>query len=199
MSVNPFLTEEQKRKVESVRVGVAGAGGLGSNCAAHLVRSGVRHLVLADGDVVSESNLNRQFFFADQVGRRKVDALAENLRRITPGLVLETFAGKIVPENAGEVFGGCEIVVEAFDAVSEKGFFVSRMLEMGKTVVAASGVAGWGETNRMGVRNLGQKLYLCGDFVTEVSDKNPPVSPRVGMVAAMQANVVMAVILGVEF
>ena len=54
------------------RVGIAGAGGLGSNCAAHLVRAGMKKLVIADFDVVNESNLNRQFFFRNQLGQKKV-------------------------------------------------------------------------------------------------------------------------------
>ena len=52
-------------------VGIAGAGGLGSNVAPALVRSGVGKLIIADYDTVSESNLNRQFYFANQIGRPK--------------------------------------------------------------------------------------------------------------------------------
>jgi sulfur carrier protein ThiS adenylyltransferase len=49
-------------------VGIAGCGGLGSNCAVALARSGVGRLVLADFDCVERSNLNRQYFFLSQVG-----------------------------------------------------------------------------------------------------------------------------------
>ena len=92
MGANTYLTERERRILENAKVGIAGAGGLGSNCAMHLVRAGVKKLVIADFDVVSESNLNRQFFFRDQLGRKKVDALAENLRRIEPGLELDIIA-----------------------------------------------------------------------------------------------------------
>ena len=71
-------------RLRDARVGIAGAGGLGSNCAMLLVRSGIRRLRIADPDVVDLSNLNRQFFFPGQVGRAKVDALAENLRALNP-------------------------------------------------------------------------------------------------------------------
>ena len=63
MSANPYLTPAERAVLERARIGIAGAGGLGSNCAMHLVRAGVRRLVVADFDVVGESNLNRQFFF----------------------------------------------------------------------------------------------------------------------------------------
>ena len=64
MNVNPYLTDAQRSILERAKIGVAGLGGLGSNVLSHLVRAGVRHFVAADFDVVSESNLNRQFFFA---------------------------------------------------------------------------------------------------------------------------------------
>ena len=66
------------------RVAIIGCGGLGSNAAVMLTRAGVGHLTLIDFDTVCESNLNRQAFFADQLGMLKVDALAANLRRIRP-------------------------------------------------------------------------------------------------------------------
>ena len=89
MGANTYLNDEERDIRENAVVGIAGAGGLGSNCAMHLVRAGMKRLVIADFDVVSESNLNRQFFFRDQLGRKKVDALAENLRRIEPDLKLD--------------------------------------------------------------------------------------------------------------
>ena len=111
-SPNPLLTEAERAALEAAKVGIAGAGGLGSNCAAHLVRAGVRRLVIADFDVVAESNLNRQFYFRDQIGRKKVDALAENLRRIEPGLELELACERLDGARARELFADCDVVVE---------------------------------------------------------------------------------------
>ena len=58
-----------------MRIGIAGVGGIGSNVACMLVRSGLPFLKIIDFDVVDEGNLNRQFYFADQVGMQKVTAL----------------------------------------------------------------------------------------------------------------------------
>ena len=71
MNVNPYLSADQQTILERAKVGVAGLGGLGSNVLSHLIRSGVTHFVAADFDVVSQSNLNRQFYFADQIGQKK--------------------------------------------------------------------------------------------------------------------------------
>ena len=128
MSVNTYLTERERRILESAVVGIAGAGGLGSNCAMHLVRAGVKKLVIADFDVVGESNLNRQFFFRDQLGRKKVDALAENLRRIEPDLSLDLRDVRLAPDNIDWTFSGCSVIVEAFDSADAKAMLLHALL-----------------------------------------------------------------------
>ena len=198
MAFNPYLGAAERARIEAARIGVAGAGGLGSNCLAHLVRCGVRRFVIADFDTVSESNLNRQFFFADQLGMPKVEAVAANLRRINPALELELHPERVTAENAVRRFGSCDVTVEAFDDPDAKTMLIRALLPLGKPVVAASGIAGWGRSNTMRVQRIGQRLYMAGDRATGISEETPPHSPGVGIAAAQQANTVMALILGVE-
>lgn len=198
MAFNPYLGAAERARIEAARVGVAGAGGLGSNCLAHLVRCGVRRFVIADFDTVSESNLNRQFFFADQLGMPKVEAVAANLRRINPALELELYPERVTAENAVRRFGSCDVTVEAFDDPDAKTMLIRALLSLGRPVVAASGIAGWGRSNAMRVQRIGKQLYMAGDRATGISEETPPYSPRVGIAAAQQANTVMALILGVE-
>ena len=103
-----------------MNIGIAGVGGIGSNVALNLVRSGIDRLTLVDFDRVEPSNLNRQFYFADQVGRLKVEALAENLRRIRTGLRLVTRAERIDPHNCRVLFADCELIVEGLDRIGDK-------------------------------------------------------------------------------
>ena len=140
MSANTYLNDEERQLLENATVGIAGAGGLGSNCAAHLVRAGLKRLVIADFDVVSESNLNRQFFFRDQLGRKKVDALSENLRRIEPNLDLVLHDVRLTPVNAQPAFENCQIIVEALDSADAKSMLLGSLLPMGKPIVSASGL-----------------------------------------------------------
>ena len=198
MSVNTYLTETQKAILERAKVGVAGLGGLGSNVLCHLLRAGVRRFVAADFDVVSASNLNRQFFFADQIGRKKTDALAENLRRIDPDAELDLRDLRLTAENTPEVFAGCDVVVEAFDKADAKTMLISALSESGIPVVAASGLAGFGKSNDIRLRRVGENLYLVGDLVSGISSELAPASPRVGIAAAMEANTVVALLLGIE-
>ena len=64
----------------------------------------------------------------------------------------------------------------------------------GIPVVAASGLAGWGKSEMIRCRKIDDTLYICGDESSEVSEELPPMAPRVGMVANMQANVVVEIL-----
>ena len=197
LSANTYLTERERRILESARVGIAGAGGLGSNVAMLLVRAGIRKFVIADFDEVNESNLNRQFFFRGQVGEKKVEALARNLRLVEPDLELELCDARLTGGNVAEVFAGCDVVVEAFDAAESKTMLLDALLPSGRPVVAATGLAGWGRSNAMQVRRMGN-IVAVGDGETAVGENAAPASPRVGIAAAMQANSVVAMLLGEE-
>ena len=198
MSANPYLTSDERAILEKARIGIAGAGGLGSNCAMNLVRAGVRHLVVADFDVVNESNLNRQFFFRDQLGQKKVAALKDNLLRIAPELDLQALDVRLDAASTREIFKDCDIVVEAFDTVDSKKMILATLMPMGVRLVTASGLAGWGRTNALRLRRLGSRVLAVGDGQTGVNADCPPESPRVGIVAAMEANAVVAWLLGHE-
>ena len=197
MSANTYLTPSERTVLEAARVGIAGAGGLGSNCAMHLVRAGVRHLTVVDFDVVNESNLNRQFFFRDQLGLKKVEALKANLLRIDPGADIRSVDLRLDAASARETFADCDIVVEAFDVVEAKAMLVAALAPSGKRIVTASGLAGWGRSNAMQVRRMGN-IVAVGDGETAVGEGAAPASPRVGIAAAMQANSVIAMLLGKE-
>ena len=94
------------------------------------------------------------------------------------------------------MFGNCDVIVEAFDRADMKKMILETVLaEMpDKFLVAGIGMAGWGHSNSMHVKQH-DRLYVCGDGVTEVSDDQPPLAPRVGIAASMQANTVIELLL----
>lgn len=186
-----YVGEERLSKIQKVKIGIGGAGGLGSNCAFNLVRSGFRKFKIVDFDVVEASNLNRQFYFSDQLGMPKVKALEENLKRINPDIAIETGMERITDENVKNVFENCDVVVEAFDRVEYKTMIVESYYSSGKLLVAASGLAGWGNSDEIQIRRIHDKFYMVGDFVTEANGKVPPVSPRVNIAAAKQADIIL--------
>lgn len=191
----PHLAPAQRQRLAEARVGIAGAGGLGSNCAVLLARSGVGHLTIADHDVVSLSNLNRQCYWPRHLGRPKVDALSEILRDLNGGISLDLCRKRLDAATVGAVFAGCSVVVEAVDAASVKRELVEALLRAGHVVVSASGMAGWGGPP-MTTRRLGSRLTVVGDHLSEVTPERPPLAPRVVMAAALEADAVLCHILG---
>ncbi|MDP2922488.1 MAG: sulfur carrier protein ThiS adenylyltransferase ThiF [Candidatus Omnitrophota bacterium] len=181
-------------KVQSARVGLAGAGGLGSNCALNLVRAGFKKLTIIDFDVVSAANLDRQFYFLDQVGMPKVKALKENLLRINPELELTLSTEKIEKANIAQIFKECKIVVECFDKAEYKRMLVAELLSLSKFIVSASGLGGIGNSDEIKVHKVKDNLIIVGDLKTDIC-KHPPLSPRVSIAAAKQADIVLDYVL----
>ncbi len=179
------------------RVGIAGTGGLGSNCAAALARCGIGTLVISDFDIVERSNLSRQFYFTDQIGMMKTIALRENLLRIRPELTVIALVEKLNRDNIPVIFKDCHVIVEAFDSAEMKETLIETVQEYlpGIPLVVGSGMAGWGNSNLIKVRKLDSTLYVCGDEISEASDDLPPLAPRVGIVACMQANTVIEILM----
>jgi sulfur carrier protein ThiS adenylyltransferase len=186
-----------KAHLSKFRVGIAGAGGLGSNCAVALARCGIGTLVLSDFDIIESSNLSRQYFFTDQVGQLKTIALKENITRINPDVFVIIHQKRLDRINIPEIFSGCNVVVEAFDTAEMKEMLIETVqIKMpGIPVVAGSGTAGWGKCEAIRFRKIDDTLYICGDESSEVSENLPALAPRVGMVANMQANVVIEILM----
>jgi sulfur carrier protein ThiS adenylyltransferase len=183
-------------KIKGATVGIAGLGGLGSAVAVALARIGAGRLILADFDVVEPSNLNRQQYFIDQLGLTKAEALETNLRRINPYVQYEAHCVRITPDNIEELFGEVDVMVEAFDRADQKAMLLQSF--KGAPIVAASGLAGYGPDDTMGVRKMGNNIYVVGDLETGAAPGCGLMAPRVGIAAHMQANLVLRLLLGEE-
>lgn len=187
---------ELQKRISSSSVAICGLGGLGSNIAAILVRSGIGILRLIDFDRVDLSNIGRQQYFMTQTGMYKTDALEENLRTISPYTEIHTYTERISEENASQLIGNCEIVCEAFDRAEEKAMLVNHVIEKmpDKYIVAASGMAGISSANTVATRKVSSRLYICGDGVSDISEDGTVFPSRVMICAAHQAHTVLRII-----
>ena len=184
------MTFEQLKNILSDKyVGIAGCGGLGSNAAVALARVGVGNLIIADFDVIIESNLNRQYFFYDQIGQKKCWALKENIERINPKCNVKAHDIKLSPSSILQLFSHVDVMIEAFDKAEMKEMLLRTMLQYKPQIplIMGSGLAGWGNTHLIREHAF-DNVYIFGDGENEVSDEMPPLAPRVGIVANMQAN-----------
>ncbi len=189
--------DEMREKLRGAKVAVAGLGGLGSNIAVMLARSGIGHLFLVDFDVVDVTNLNRQMYFISHLGLPKTEALPQILYQINPYLTCESVRIKVMPENVRELFKEYPIVCEAFDKPDQKAMLVRELLmQCPETiVVSGNGMAGYGDTNDICTSQKMRRLYVCGDQKTDVGGGIGLMAPRVAACAAHEANKVIQLIM----
>ncbi len=184
-------------EMKNAVIGIAGLGGLGSNVAVALARVGAGKLIIADFDVVEEGNLTRQHYFLDQIGKSKVEATAENIRRINPDTKIQMHRVRLTPENIPKIFAGADVVAECFDLAEQKQMLVETVLTKmkGIIVVSVSGLAGYGNSNAIKTRRISPRHILVGDGETEARPGIRLTASRVGVAAYHQANAITEVII----
>jgi sulfur carrier protein ThiS adenylyltransferase len=192
----PGIHQKIKRSI----VGIAGLGGLGSTIAIALARVGVGRLILVDFDRVEPSNLNRQQYFVHQIGMPKAEALQKNIALMNPYVKIEIYQEKLDQNNIERIFKEAEVVVEAFDHAEEKAMLINAVSEKmpDKYIVAASGVAGYGDNNEIKTVRFSSKIFIVGDQKTAAQPGIGLMAPRVGIAAHHQANTVLRILLGEE-
>ena len=193
-AISHFYSPEEFRKLQNSVVGVLGAGGLGSNCAVNLVRSGIRNLIIADYDIVELSNLNRQYYFSRHVRQYKVEALQDVLTAINSNVIVTVYKDKLTTESIPEIYKKADILIEAFDAVEAKSMFLEATISLDVPKIMVSGLAGIGNSDTLRTKKLGQNLYIVGDEHSGVEDAYP-YAPRVAIAAAKQADLALSLLL----
>ena len=188
----------RQEKFSRGRVAICGLGGLGSRVAELLTRAGVGYLRLIDFDRLEATNLNRQWYFMEQLGRYKAEALADNLRRITPYAELDVHTVRITEDNLVSLLADVDVIVEAFDNATCKAMLVNGVREQFPRchLVAASGMAGFASANAMRVRRLSENFYLCGDGRSAAEAGDGLYGARVNICSAQEALVVLQLLAG---
>lgn len=184
-------------KIKRATIGVAGLGGLGSNISLLLARTGVGRLVIADDDTVELTNIHRQSYPLESVGRKKTDAVADEIKRINPWCMVDKHDMRITRDNVS-VFSDCDVVCEAFDDAGQKIMLIESLSEMDKKIVSGNGMAGKGPANSIITKKVGGNIYICGDGLSDVKEAGSLMPSRVMVCAAHQANAAIRLILGLE-
>lgn len=193
-------TPKVHEKVKKAHVAIAGLGGLGSHIAIALARTGIGYFHLIDFDEVEPSNLNRQHYKIKHLGMSKTEALRQEIEEINPFIHVQMDTVRVTEENLRELFLTDQYICEAFDKPEAKALLVNGILEQfpEKYIVAASGMAGYSESNTIQTKKITDHFYLCGDQVSEAAQGNGLMAPRVSICAGHQANAILRLILGEE-
>jgi sulfur carrier protein ThiS adenylyltransferase len=189
-----------RARLAGATVGIIGLGGLGSNAAMMLVRSGVRHLVLGDFDRVEEGNLARQLYFPDQLGELKTEALAKTLLRIAPSLDLTLVAERIESDDIVRLFGAVDVLLEAVDKAETKQMIVETASDLlpDTPLVWVAGLAGCATANAIATQRVGETIWVVGDLEADIRDGLPLLASRVMVAAAQQAHIATRILLGMR-
>lgn len=168
-----------QQKLARARVLIVGLGGVGGPAAQYLAAAGVGTLGLIDDDRVALSNLQRQVLFSTgDIGRLKVEAGAERLRALNPGVYIETFAERLTAANAATHVAGWDVVIDGTDDFPTR--FAVNAACMAAAAPLVSGALGrW--DGQVGVFT-GRPCYQC--LVSEI----PPdaeTCARVGVIGAL--------------
>lgn len=132
----PEIGEAGQRRLESARVVVLGAGGLGSPAAYYLAAAGVGTLVIADDDVVERSNLQRQILHTDdRIGVPKLDSAAHALRALNPRTNIEGLPERVTSANVEALLDGADVVLDGADNFPVRYLLNDACVKLGKPLV----------------------------------------------------------------
>lgn len=114
--IMPEVTLEGQKALKASKVLCIGAGGLGSPIGLYLAAAGVGTLGLVDFDVVDYSNLQRQILHGTKdVGRKKINSARDRIKEVNPNVQVELHDTFFTSENAAEIVGGYDIVIDGTD------------------------------------------------------------------------------------
>ena len=158
-----LLGSEKLERLRQANVLVVGIGGVGAYAAEMIVRSGVGSLTIADADVVSLSNINRQLVaLHSTVGRAKCDILAERLRDISPELKLNTVNRFIKDSETDALLDSdrYDYIVDAIDTLSPKLALIKGALDRGIPLVSSMGAGAKTDPTLMEIKDI-SKTHHC--------------------------------------
>ncbi len=136
-----MLDTASQEKILNSSVLLFGVGGVGSAVAEFLVRSGIHHLTIVDFDNIDITNINRQLVAnSENVGRLKVDEMAEKLLKINPSLEIEKYPIKYSAENENEIdFTTFDCIIDCIDDIKAKQLIIKKAKSADKYIICAMG------------------------------------------------------------
>ena len=172
---------------------VIGAGGLGCPVALYLGAAGVGRLVLADGDTVDLTNLQRQIgHAAAAIGINKADSLARSVRAINPEIDIIPLHDRLAGGALLEAVAAVDLVVDASDNFATRHAVNRACVQLGKPLVSGAAI---GFSGQLAVFDSGRADSPCYHCLFPDHADEPElrcaeagvISPLVGVIGAMQA------------
>lgn len=157
-----LLGDEGFEKLNSSHVLVVGLGGVGGYVAEQLTRAGIGELTIVDGDVVSQSNMNRQLLALQSTqGKSKAEVMAARLRDINPDIKLHVVSQFMKDQALIDLISQpYDFVVDAIDTVSPKVFLLYYAVQNNQRIVSCMGAGGKMHPDKIEIADI-DKSHHC--------------------------------------
>jgi len=158
-----LLGKEKLEKLKQAHVLVVGLGGVGAYAAEQLCRSGIGKMTIVDGDVVEETNRNRQLpALISTTGKAKAEILANRFSDINPVIQLTVINDFIAEEKIIELLKSqrFDYVIDAIDTITPKVFLISQAVQLGLPVVSSMGAGGKTDPQMVQITDI-SKSHQC--------------------------------------
>ena len=187
---DPYVNEILK----DASVSILGCGGLGSNIAMSLARCGVGTIHLYDFDKVEYSNLNRQNYDQDDLGKSKVLQTKKKIHETIPYIKIYANEVYVSLDNLDEISEKTDIFIEAFDKKEMKSLVFEYFLgKKDKKLIIGSGLSGLGDLEDIKIKRI-DNVTMIGDFTS--SPESGLYLPYVGVIASLEALYAVKIIKG---
>lgn len=190
LAIPGFTLDKQQKLMESA-VLVVGAGGLAATCLLQLCGAGIGSLLIADGDVVEESNLHRQVLFREEdLGRNKADRAAQHLVTLNSEVTIQSLPFFINKENEGRIPLHLQLIIDCTDRIQTKYFLNDYCSEKNIPFISASNFQWEGQlfilSNKMKHKNIRAVFPQASESITNCNETGA-LGPVLGMLGSAQA------------
>ncbi|MEH6616773.1 MAG: HesA/MoeB/ThiF family protein [Porticoccus sp.] len=198
------IGEQGQLKLSQSKVLIVGLGGLGSPVALYLAAAGIGKLLIADGDSLDVTNLQRQILFdTDGAGEPKADLAEERLSGLNPEVDLEVIDHALTEEDLKEYVPDVDLVLDCSDNLSTRKAVNRVCVEERIPLLSAAAIRWEGHLMLFDYRQPETPCYEClyppdaAEPILNCSTSGV-VGPLLGILGSMQALEAIKLLLGME-
>lgn len=191
------IGESGQKILKQSKVVVIGTGGLASPVLTYLTCAGIGSITLVDYDVISESNLNRQFLYGEKdIGKPKVQLASEFLNNINSTIAFHQVSAKLEEQNIKEIIKGADVVIDCVDNIETRLTVNRGCLQMNIPLVEG-GVNGF-----YGFLLVVKREFPCLECLgygdTILKRPGPALGAVAGVIGSLQAVECLKILLGLD-
>ena len=158
-----LIGENNIEKINNLKIGVFGLGGVGSYACEALARVGVGSFKLIDNDIVDKSNINRQIIALNStIGKQKTDVMKNRILDINPNCKVEIFNKFYLNKNDVDI-SDCDYIIDAIDTITGKLEIIEACKEENIKIISSMGCGNRTDPSKLKIDDIYNTTYdpLC--------------------------------------